>query len=108
MDGSQKSFKCLLFHTKVDKSKRLPSVPILIGNQVLEKYETIKSVLVIINYLSYRWMVLADLKMINYFIVMVMMATAVMKKAAEIMLPTPHPAPTLTEPTYEHYRKPKR
>ncbi|KAH9389355.1 hypothetical protein TYRP_023389 [Tyrophagus putrescentiae] len=65
MDGSQKSFKCFLLHTEVDKSKRLPSVPILIGNQVPEKYETIKSVLAIINYSSYRWMVLADLKMIN-------------------------------------------
>ncbi len=53
MNGSQKNFKCFLLHTEIDKSKRLPSAPILIGYQVPEKYKTIKLVLAIINYSFY-------------------------------------------------------
>lgn len=65
MDGSQKSFKCFLLHNEVDKSKRLPSVLVLIGNDVPEKYQTIRAVLALLKYADYGWMVQADLKLIN-------------------------------------------
>ncbi|KAH9396309.1 hypothetical protein TYRP_019710 [Tyrophagus putrescentiae] len=65
MDGSQRSFKCFLLHNEPDKAKRLPSLLILIGNDVPEKYEAIKEVLALIDYASHGWLVQADLKMIN-------------------------------------------
>ncbi len=65
MDGSRKSFKCLLLHNEVDKSKRLPSILVLIGNNVPEKYETIKGALSLLKYDEFKWMVQADLKVIN-------------------------------------------
>lgn len=60
IDGSSASLKAVLLHN----GNNYPSVPIAYGRYQKEKYDTIKLMLELIKYDTYKWKVCADLKMV--------------------------------------------
>ena len=61
IDGSVSSLKAVLLHV----SNRKPSIPLAMGINMKESYETLKDIVKKIKYYENKWKICCDLKIIN-------------------------------------------
>lgn len=61
IDGSTESLKAVLLHNGNEK----PSVPLAHSVDLNESYDTLKAILLAINYENYQWQICCDLKVVN-------------------------------------------
>lgn len=61
IDGSVSSLKVVLLH----KTNKKPSIPLALGTNMHETYETLKDILEKIKYNEHKWKICCDLKVVN-------------------------------------------
>ena len=64
IDSSKKSLKCMLFHN----GNLLGAIPIGHSVYLKKKQEHIKVALDLLKYDNYKWVIYADLEMVNYLL----------------------------------------
>ena len=64
IDSSKQSLKCVLLHN----GNTLGSIPIALSVCAKEGYGEIKTVLSLLNYQKYGWVICVDLKIVNFFL----------------------------------------
>lgn len=61
IDGSVSSLKAVLLH----KTNQKPSIPLALGTNMKESYDTLNNILKKINYNDHKWKICCDLKVVN-------------------------------------------
>ena len=62
IDGSVKSIKAVLLHI----GNKHPSIPLLYGTNTKESYQTINTILNLIQYQKHQWLICSDLKIVTF------------------------------------------
>ena len=64
IDSSKRSLKCVLLHN----GNKFGSIPIAHSTEMKEEYDAIVLILQKIKYQEHRWVICADLKMVNFLL----------------------------------------